>query len=98
MSYIIKYNTVLIGNLLVICFSPDCNPLDFSVWDRLAAAIGAKQSKNRQDLVGKVEGTWHQVLDPEYVVKICKGVWPRLRHVVAVNGGYLTPEDNSNGT
>ena len=81
--------------------SPDANPLDFSFWSQLARAIKNKSvPKNREDLIRRLEGTWHQVLEPNYVEKTCLPAWDKLRRIVAVDGGYIerirTPKINDN--
>lgn len=74
-------------------FSPDCSPLDFTIWDKLAAAVGKDAPKNRQDLIQRIEGTWHNILDQDYVVRACNSAKERLRRVVDANGSYLKPVD-----
>lgn len=60
-------------------FSPDCLPLDFSIWARYAAAVGDTKPKNRADLVQRLEQRWEDVLNPEYITKCCSAAWDTLR-------------------
>ncbi len=72
--------------------SPDANPLDFSFWNELAAAVtgpGVTVPQNRQSLIRPLEETWHQVLEPSYVRKTCYSAWARLQRIVDANGGYI---------
>ncbi len=71
--------------------SPDCSPLDFSVWERLASAVCDSESKNRQELVDRINNRWNSILDKNYLIKTCNAAWNRLRRVVGANGSYLKP-------
>ncbi len=50
--------------------------------------------KSRRDVIDKIEGTWDDILDQNYVVKTCEGAWDRLRRVVAAKGAYLKPKES----
>lgn len=49
--------------------SPDCNPLDFSFWTALATTVGDTASKNRAELISRLQERWRHVLHHDYVVK-----------------------------
>ncbi len=68
--------------------SPDCNPLDFSIWTRLVTAVCKTEPRNREDLIRRIKGMWASLLDAPYVVKTCAAAWDRLRAVVEAKGDY----------
>ena len=69
--------------------SPDCNPLDYSGWNELVRAVCATTPKSRDDLVQRLEGSWHQVLNRSYIIKTCAIAFDRLRHVVEADGAHI---------
>ena len=69
--------------------SPDCNPMDFSVWAKLVSAVCKKEPKNREELVHRIEIMWKDILDEEYVIKTCSAAWDRLRRVRDAGGDYI---------
>ncbi len=69
--------------------SPDCNPMDFSIWAKLVSAVCKKEPKNRDHLVQRIEGMWLDLLDVDYVTKTCSAAWDRLRRVVEAEGDYI---------
>ncbi len=70
--------------------SPDCNPMDFSLWAALAKAVTAQGvPKNRTELITRLEEVWPQVLEPSYVKNCCRAAWDRLQRVVDAHGGYI---------
>ncbi len=70
--------------------SPDCNPLDFSLWAALAKAVTEQGvPKNRQELITRLEQVWPQVLESSYVKNTCRAAWDRLQRVVDARGGYI---------
>ena len=75
-------------------FSPDASPLDFSIWSRLATAVGSTEPRNRQDLIDRIEGSWDDILDPSYIKKTCSAAWERLQRIVDACGGYLKPAED----
>ncbi len=77
-------------------FSPDANPLDFSIWARLAAAICDDVPKNRQDLIDRIQERWNSILDQDYVVRVCEAVPGRLRRIVEAKGDHIRPKDKEN--
>jgi hypothetical protein len=59
--------------------SPDINPLDFSFWNTLASKICEKPTKNRKDLIERIEKNWFNLLEKSYVIKTCASAWKRMQ-------------------
>ncbi len=55
--------------------------------------MGKPAPKNREDLIQRLEETWRDILNVEYVTKVCAGVWERLGRVVDAEGSYMKPKD-----
>ncbi len=55
--------------------------------------MGDTRPRNRQDLVNRLEERWLDVLDTEYIKKVCSAAWSRLRLIVDSKGGYIKPKD-----
>lgn len=68
-------------------------PLDFSIWERLAATVYKTEPRNGNDLIKRLEEAWHDVLYPPYVTRTCHAALERLRHIVNVKGGCLMSID-----
>ena len=69
--------------------SPDCNPMDFSIWAKLVSAVCKQEPKNREHLVQKIKGMWMDLLDEDYVIRTCSAAWDRIMCVVEAEGNYI---------
>ena len=70
--------------------SPDCNPMDYAVWDSLSQKVYAgKQDKYTENELKKhIRKCWKDITLGE--IKKTISVWKkRLRTVVAENGGHI---------
>ena len=70
--------------------SPDCNPMDYAVWDSLSQKVYAgKQNKfTENELKKQIRKCWKDITLREIQKTI--SVWnKRLRTVVAENGGHI---------
>ncbi len=76
---------------LLSLFGHDCLPLDRTIWAKLVPAMSNAKQRNRQELIQRIEGSWHKMLDEEYVIKTCKRATAtrRLHHVVAADSSYI---------
>ncbi len=68
--------------------SPDLNPLDYGVWDRVARIACATPASNITELRNRVSQAW-TALEPDEVRTICRGFRRRLEAVVEAQGGYI---------
>ncbi len=68
--------------------SPDLNPLDYGVWDKVAQIACATPAPNIDILRQRVAQTW-EALDPSEVRTICRGFRRRLAAVVTAEGGHI---------
>ncbi len=68
--------------------SPDLNPLDYGVWDKVAQIACATPAPNIAVLRERVAQAW-VALEPSEVVAICKGFRRRLAAVVTAKGGHI---------
>ncbi len=55
--------------------------------------MGDTRPRNRQDLVERLETRWKEVLDADYIQKVCEAAWDRLRRIKEAKGSYLKPKD-----
>jgi DDE superfamily endonuclease len=69
-------------------FSPDLNPLDFSIWSVLEARVQATAHENLAALRASISREW-ATLDEDYVRSACRPFRRRLEQVVAAAGGYI---------
>ncbi len=76
-----------------LIFSPDCYSLNFSIWAKLAAAVGVSKPKNMNDLIWRLKHMQEDVLDKDYVVIACSGAWDCLRRLVSAKGDYIKPKN-----
>ncbi len=68
--------------------SPDPNPLDYGVWDRVAQVACATPAPNIATLRDRVAQAW-TALKPVEVRRICRGFRRRLDAVVVAQGGHI---------
>ncbi len=68
--------------------SPDLNPLDYGVWDRVARIACATPAPNIHVLRDRVSQAW-EALEPSEVVTICRGFRRRLEAVITAEGGHI---------
>jgi DDE superfamily endonuclease/Transposase len=69
-------------------FSPDLNPLDFSIWGVLEARVQATAHANLASLRASIAREW-TALDENYVQSTCRSFRRRLEQVIAAGGGYI---------
>lgn len=68
--------------------SPDCSPLDFSIWGYVESRACANPHPNVDSLKASVEAEWAN-MDKDYVVKVCRAFRPRLEAMVDCNGDHF---------
>lgn len=68
--------------------SPDLNPLDYGIWGYVEGKACATSHPSVANLKAAVEREWATMPD-DYIVKTCKAFKPRLRAMLAVDGGHL---------
>jgi hypothetical protein len=69
-------------------YSPDLNPLDFSVWSVLQQKVQATPHTSLAALRRSITREWNR-MSPAYVRRTCRSFRRRLESVVAKNGGYI---------
>ena len=69
-------------------YSPDLNPMDYSVWSILEARACSKPHKNLEALKHSLTEQWDKITDEE-VRTIAKNFTKRLKLCVEANGGYI---------
>ncbi len=73
--------------------SPDCAPLDYSIWDRVAGVACREDVPNIHTLKCWVNKAWHN-LGANYVRRVCRGFRHRLEAVINAEGGALKGSAN----
>jgi hypothetical protein len=69
-------------------YSPDLNPLDFSIWSVLQEKVQATPYTSLATLRRSITRQWNQ-MSPAYVCRTCRSFCRRLEAVVAKNGSYI---------
>ena len=66
--------------------SPDCNPLDYAIWEMLEPVVNAKQHRSVDAVKRKLKEDWKKL--PLTKIRKSIEVWRnRLQCVVSANGG-----------
>ncbi len=68
--------------------SPDCAPLDYSIWDRVAGVACREDAPNIHTLKHWVNKAWRD-LGADYVRRVCRGFRRRLEVVINAEGGCI---------
>ena len=68
--------------------SPDCNPLDYYVWNEVARMACTNCHTNINELKNDVEAAWRGQ-DPENIRRACKSFRRRIQAVYDADGGYI---------
>jgi len=69
-------------------YSPDLNPLDYSVWSVLEAKVSAKRHKSPDHLKQSLQAAWEEI-DEDYLRATVDDFPKRLKACVKANGGYF---------
>lgn len=69
-------------------YSPDANPLDYSVWSILESKACAKSHKNLESLKRDLVSAWNEI-DEETLRRICEKFPERLKAIVKAKGGHI---------
>ncbi len=69
-------------------YSPDLNPLDFSVWSVLQEKVQATPHTSFAALCWSITRQWNRML-PAYVCRICRSFRCCLETAMAKNGSYI---------
>jgi len=70
--------------------SPDCNPMDFTVWDSLSEKVYADRTKvfTENELKDRIREKWNEI--PQAEIRKCISSWKkRLRAVCNQDGGHI---------
>ena len=68
--------------------SPDCNPLDYYVWNEVARKACTRSYENLNDLKRAVEAAWCGQ-NPEDIKRACKSFRRRIQAVYNADGDYI---------
>lgn len=68
--------------------SPDCNPLDYYVWNQVARMACSKPHTNVQELKRDVEAAWCAQA-AEDIIMACRSFRRRIQAVYDADGGYV---------
>ena len=68
--------------------SPDCNPLDYYVWNQVARTACTDTHCDIQELKNDVEAAWCGQ-EPENIKRACKSFRKRIQAVYNADGGYI---------
>ena len=68
--------------------SPDCNPLDYGVWDHVQDEACPLSHPNEASLISAVEEAWNN-MSSEFIIKCCASFPQRLKEVIAARGGHI---------
>ena len=66
--------------------SPDCNPLDYSIWWHIESKACRRRHNSLISLKRAVNKAW-RAMEKAYVVGACQAFRARLEKVVAAKGG-----------
>jgi AraC-like DNA-binding protein len=69
-------------------YSPDLNPLDFSIWSVLETKVQATPHKNLASLKAAIRREW-TAMDANYIRAACRPFRRRLELVIAAGGGCI---------
>jgi hypothetical protein len=69
-------------------YSPDLNPLDFSLWSILESKVCSSSHKNVESLKRDLVAAWNDI-DEDLLRRICANFADRLRRVVRVKGDHF---------
>ena len=69
-------------------YSPDLNPLDYSIWNAVTSKACAKPQKSAKALKTTVSRVWNS-LDTAYVQRSCQNFRARLEKVIETNGSII---------
>lgn len=69
-------------------YSPDINPLDYSIWSILESKACAKSHKNLELLKRDLMSAWNDI-DEETLRRICEKFPERLKAIVKAKGGHI---------
>ena len=72
-------------------YSPDLNPLDYSVWGYVESRACANPHPNTSALQKAVEKAWSELLTEEYVRKTCAVFWDRVQRMIDAKGRNFEP-------
>jgi hypothetical protein len=69
-------------------FSPDLNPLDYSIWSVLEIKVQATPHQNLAALQAAIRKEW-AAMDSNFISRACRPFRRRLEQVVAAAGGCI---------
>ena len=69
-------------------YSPDLNPLDFSIWARVASEACSSRHPNLDSLQAAVNAVWND-LPAKYVKNTCSSFRRRLELVIEARGSVI---------
>ncbi len=69
-------------------YSPDVNPLDFSVWWHVESRACPICHPNVEALKQSVDEHWN-AMTPNYICKTCSTFRTRIEAIIAADGGYI---------
>lgn len=69
-------------------YSPDLNPLDYSVWSVLEAKVSAKRHNNPEQLKRSLMAAWEEI-DEDYLRATVEDFPRRLNACIEAKGGYF---------
>ena len=69
-------------------YSPDLNPMDYSIWSILESKACAARHDNFEKLKTSLLKAWDE-LTPETLTKICQNFRHRLRSCINSKGGHF---------
>ncbi|PAA86665.1 hypothetical protein BOX15_Mlig022126g1 [Macrostomum lignano] len=70
-------------------YSPDLNPLDFSIWNQVDKRACRSFHTSLDSLRSAIHEAWESELTPEYLVRCCKAFRGRLEKVIAQGGSPI---------
>jgi len=69
-------------------YSPDLNPLDYSVWSVLEAKASAKRHNNPEQLKRSLMAAWEEI-DEDYLRATIDDFPKRLKACIEAKGGHF---------
>jgi len=70
--------------------SPDCNPMDYAIWDALSEKVYSARTEKftEEELKDKIREKWEEI-STEYIQQTISSFKKRLRMVTAQDGGHI---------
>jgi DNA-binding CsgD family transcriptional regulator len=75
-------------------YSPDLNPLDYSIWGILEAKVNNRRHRGIAQLKTALQEAWEEI-DEEVLASVVDNWRRRLRACVQANGGYIEKWNSS---